>query len=532
VRDEEALRAWLARDWGGALAGVASVDEGVVEVEDRYIDTAYGALEGAGFAARLRREDGGPAILTVKTTSRDRPAMGIETGKSGSRALSQRVEVEGPADERLDPDFWPPSTAQELVNEIRDGARLRTLFTINQRRQRRRLHLERGEALVTLDWVGVMRGGRAVGSFSVLEVEAEGDDPGDLARLAELVEATGHVTPEPRSKEEMARELVAAAAADASHRLPLVPRSPGISAEDPLGEAGRKVLRMHLARMLSFEAGTRSGQDIEDLHKMRVATRRMRAAWRVFHGAYRPKVERRYVRELRTIAAALGEVRDIDVLLEHLDAYIERLPETGREAIEPLRSSWRQQREAARRQLIARLDSRAYRDFVDDYLAFTETPGDGQQAAVPGQPTLVRDTAGSRILTAYEHVRAYQTVLPWADVPTLHALRIESKRLRYTLEYFAEALPVTSRTLIAAVTEMQDHLGLLNDAHVAATVTRDWLTLNAPRLPAASREAVGLYLDSREADMERLRRSFRTIWRRITGRTFRRSLGIAITQIE
>lgn len=129
-------------------------------------------------------------------------------------------------------------------------------------------------------------------------------------------------------------------------------------------------------------------------------------------------------------------------------------------------------------------------------------------------------------------MRAYQTVLPWADLQTLHALRIESKRLRYTLEYFAEVLPVTSRNLIAAVTEMQDHLGLLNDAHVAATITRDWLTLNAPRLPASSREAVGLYLDSREADMERLRRSFRTVWRRITGRTLRRALGIAITQIE
>ena len=76
---------------------------------------------------------------------------------------------------------------------------------------------------------------------------------------------------------------------------------------------------MHLARMLHFEAGTRSGEDIEDLHRMRVATRRMRAAWRVFDGAYRRKVQRRYVRELRAHRRALGEVRDIDVLLEDLD---------------------------------------------------------------------------------------------------------------------------------------------------------------------------------------------------------------------
>jgi CHAD domain-containing protein len=208
------------------------------------------------------------------------------------------------------------------------------------------------------------------------------------------------------------------------------------------------------------------------------------------------------------------------------------LPEPGRKGVEPLRAAWRRDRELARRRLVARLDSKQYREFVDDYLEFTESPGAAEVITPLGQPSLVRHTAGSRILAAYERVRAYETVLTWADVGTLHALRIESKRLRYTLEYFSEVLPVTSRKLIAQVTEMQDHLGLLNDAHVAANATRDWLNLHAPHLPASSREAVGLYLDSREADVERLRRSFRPIWRRIAGRAFRRALGQAITLIE
>ena len=149
-----------------------------------------------------------------------------------------------------------------------------------------------------------------------------------------------------------------------------------------------------------------------------------------------------------------------------------------------------------------------------------------------GQPSLVRDTAGSRILAAYERVRAYETIITWADVPTLHALRIEGKRLRYTLEYFAEVLPVA---------RAQAHRRRHGDAGPPrpAATTRTWRrasvasgsTLNAPYLPAASREAVGLYLDSREADVERLRRSFRPLWRRMTGPTFRRALGLAITQI-
>ena len=531
VRDLEALRSWLARDWGGALDGVAVSQERNVEVEDRYVDTAYGALEAAGFGARLRREDGGPTTINVKSASHERPSAGTRE-IDGPMALSQRVEVEGPTDASLDPDAWPPSAARELVNEVRRGARLRTLFTIDQRREQEVLALEDGPVQVTLDWVAIFRGARPVTSFSVLEIESKSGRRVNLARLAALIEATGFVTPEPRSKEEIARQYVARLAADPAHRLPAVPKSPGITSDDSLAEAGRKVLRMHLARMLSFETGTRQGTDIEDLHKMRVATRRMRAAWRVFDGAYRAKVQRRYVRELRTIARALGEVRDIDVLLEDLDAYMVRLPEAGREAVEPLRSAWRRDLDDARKRLMARLDSGQYREFVEDYLDFTESPGAGASLTPLGEPSLVRDTAGSRILSAYEHVRAYQTVIGWADVPTLHALRIEGKRLRYTLEYFAEVMPVTSRTLIATVTEMQDHLGLMNDAHVAALTTREWLNLNAPRLPSSSREAIGMYLDARENDLERLRRTFGPLWRRITGRTFRRALGVATTQID
>ena len=199
--------------------------------------------------------------------------------------------------------------------------------------------------------------------------------------------------------------------------------------------------------------------------------------------------------------------------------------------MEPLRADWRADREVARKRLVARLDAKSYRDFVEDYLEFTESPGAGALVTPLGEPSLVRDTAGSRILAAYERVRTYETVMTWADVPTLHDLRIEGKRFRYTLEYFSEVLPVTSRQLIGTVTEMQDHLGLMNNAHGAAATTREWLNLNAPRLPATSREAVGLYLESREAEVERLRRSFRPVWRRITGKAFRRSLGVAITQI-
>lgn len=179
---------------------------------------------------------------------------------------------------------------------------------------------------------------------------------------------------------------------------------------------------------------------------MRVATRRMRSVWRVFDGAYRPKVQRRYVRELRTVASALGAVRDLDVQLAALDAW-QVTPEAQRAAQEAgattaalalrsFRDELASDRDDARRELIDLLDSRRYQDFVSDYLELTETPGAAERSTPPGVPILVRHTAGGRIWAAYEALRAHETILGWADIPALHLVRIDAKRLRYTLESF------------------------------------------------------------------------------------------------
>ncbi len=528
VRDLASFQTWLETDWSAHLDGVVVSPAVTTAVEDVYFDTPHRALERHGFGARLRRR-GHRTVLTVKSSGRT-PSV-VPGGAPASRAIRRRIELEAPATTRLDPDAWPESPARELVEELRGAARLRALFTIRQQRHERRVTAPDGAALFTLDEVEVHAGRALVGSFVALEVESSDGRETLLHRLATLLEASGLVTPEPRSKEEIAEQLVKEAGAFRTHELPKVPKAPGIAADDTLAEAGRKLLRMHLARMLAVEAGTRSGEDIEDLHKMRVATRRMRAMWRVFDGAYKPRVQRRYVRELRAVAAALGLVRDLDVMLEDLAAYLTLLPEDGRAAMQALRADWEREREEHRVELIAMLDSRDYRNFVEDYLDFTETIGQGEVAAAPGTPQLVRHTAAGRIWTAYEHVRAHATTLAWADVPALHALRIDCKRLRYTLESFREVLPPRTDQLIAQVVALQDHLGLLNDADVAAGRARTWLTANAARVTPESLAAVRLYLDTREAEVARLRRRFSPLWRRVEGAGYRRSLALALATL-
>jgi CHAD domain-containing protein len=419
--------------------------------------------------------------------------------------------------------------------------------------------------VLSVDDVTVLHGGVELGRFSALEVELRGGHERILYDFAEVLEGSGAVGPAPTSKLAAAEMLMAAASGGAlpisgatgdavpdhepsrvGHAEPtdedapparpaalklVVGKSPGLTADDPLAEAGRKVLRFHFARMLAYEKGTRSGDEIEDLHRMRVATRRMRAAWRLFGDAYRPRRAARYVAELRAVAERLGAVRDLDVLLDGLGGYVASLPADERPALEPLDAEWRAGREAARRELLTLLDAGAYRRFVADYLTFVETEGAAARTIEATHPHRVRDTATSRIWGAYEQVRAYDSTLAWADLATVHQLRIAGKRLRYALEFFREVLGPEAEGLIAKVTALQDHLGALNDADVATRLGREFLVASAARLSPPTIEAVGRFLGVRDRDVARLRRSLPAAWRPVAAESFRRALGRAVSSL-
>jgi CHAD domain-containing protein len=529
----------------------------VVQVEDRYLDTADGALGRAGWAVRLRHGSA-KTLLSVKSTT---PPTG---------ALHQREELEGPADLSLDPRAWPPSPARSLVLAHAGKAALLEIVTIRQQRRTRTLADATAEVELSLDEVAVVAGGEVVDRFVELEAELRRGPATALDALAAVLASDPDLAVERTSKLERALGAVAAAAAgsggDASLRpalavqvadsavgaavavqadnpLPASPpaeapgpprlvvgKTPGVAPDDVLAEAGRKVLRFHFARMLAKEAGTRSGEEIEDLHGMRVATRRMRAAWRVFGDGFRPRRTKRLRDRLRIVAGRLGAVRDLDVLLEAAVEYQAGLPPVDATAFEPLVAAWRDEREVARIVLLRELDSPAYVRLVEDYRVFVVAEGEAALApASPVSPHRVRDTAGSRIWLAYEQVRAYESVLRWADIETVHQLRIASKWLRYTLEFFREALGPEVDQLIPRVVALQDHLGWLHDADVTIAITRQFLVANAGTLTREETHVIGTYLAGRERELARLRRTMGVAWRGVSGIAFRRLLGRAVS---
>ena len=153
----------------------------------------------------------------------------------------------------------------------------------------------------------------AVEDAARVERRAErGDRRAARAAAAESAAASG--TPEPPRrtgrKKDKAKDAAEGAADAATEAAPprhgeglVVGKTPGVLPSDNVAEAGRKVLRFHLARMIAREPGTREGTDPEELHGMRVATRRQRAAWRVFGAWFRPDRTKRYRNGLREVAS-------------------------------------------------------------------------------------------------------------------------------------------------------------------------------------------------------------------------------------
>jgi CHAD domain-containing protein len=284
--------------------------------------------------------------------------------------------------------------------------------------------------------------------------------------------------------------------------------------------------------MLKHEPGTRAGIDIEELHDMRVATRRMRSALRVFASYYKAHAVRPYVVGLRRTARCLGQVRDLDVLSQKARAYLEGLGADHAGDLDLLLAAWEDQREKARREMIDVLDSAKYRDFVDGFRLFLESPGAGarQESGIPPRPTLVRYVAPQLIYGRWANVQAFGPVLEGAHVSVLHALRIECKRLRYTLEFFREVLSPRAGEVIAAVVQLQDHLGDLNDAEVANGLLSEFLFAPRPDREGERLIAPGVvaYLAHKQRELQALVETFPDAWQAFNQPELRHALADAV----
>ena len=381
----------------GDLAGYRLAGGEVAVMTDAYLDTSDRALRAAGLMVR-RRKRGDRVVIAVK-----RPASGSDGSgdePAGDRAASgeavhHREEYEFDLPVGMAPeapaDQWPAGTARDLVLAAAGKQPLATLAEGRQRRLVRTVWKNSREvAELSLDtFVIVVRGEELAPQYEV-EVELKAAEAeADLATIAGELRRGWGLKPQPLSKyeralaamgddqrEEEAPDAAPPAAKDAPSES-VTPKRPGILAADSMVDAAFKTLRFHFARMLAHERGTRAGDDPEDLHDMRVATRRMRAALRVFAPYLDQDVMKPVERGLRRTGRKLGSVRDLDVFHEKTQAYLGELPVAPRGELDPLLEVWRRRYEKARADLLSYLDGPRYAHFVADMTALLDRPRAG-----------------------------------------------------------------------------------------------------------------------------------------------------------
>jgi triphosphatase len=504
-----------------ALGSYTLRPTGERHVVDHYLDTADRDLLRAGYACRLREGEADRQWrLTVK-------GVGKAEG-----AVHERPEFECDVPPRSTPSEWPECPAREIVLGAIDGRPLSELFALRQLRRTRAVEQgDRGVAELSLDTVD---GEIAEQEMHAWELEVELGSAGTEDDLRAIDGELRQYDIKPQSTSKFERALALLDGEKRTRKPRKKKKAVGVTADELMAEAGRKILRFHFDRMVDNEDGTRKGEDIEALHDMRVATRRQRAALRIVSPHFKKKTVKAFRDELSALADRLGAVRDLDVLIEALERHRSSRRPDAAAALDPLLEEWRGRRDDARHALLRHLDSGEYRDFVKPYDEFLATPGAGVKGSGDDTPNpqLVRHVLPTEVWDHYARVRAYETVMSWASLETIHALRIEAKRLRYPLEFFQEVLGPGLSGPIEALVKLQDHIGELHDADVTIGLLREFLMRAAAVSPnPAVGEEVGRYLKMTEARLRTLQRTLKRPWKPVAGPRLRSTLARAVARL-
>lgn len=121
---------------------------------------------------------------------------------------------------------------------------------------------------------------------------------------------------------------------------------PGLGRDATFRDAAGRVVLTRWREMMSYRDGTLAGEDIEELHAMRVSSRRLRAAMDAFAGAFPERSFRAHLRVVKEITDTLGAARDLDVAVDGLEVVVGEFSPDARPGIEALAAEYRAQRAA------------------------------------------------------------------------------------------------------------------------------------------------------------------------------------------
>lgn len=446
-----------------------------VDIVDDYRDTPDWHLFRAGWAYRWRDRSGDKSMMLKSNRLRD----GI---------VQKRQEVE-----RRVPAFPQDGSHPLVADHVADrcgGLRLRDLRVLFRVQTHRRLFDIRlsDDALVQLgiDRTTITTDGPvkkpAPGhmTFVELEIELKEGHEESLRRLAAETQQRFGLLAARLSKFERGLQTTGLSPPRASET--------GLPASTPFVQAlrGRKPApadpAIHLAygrlleqfeKMIIQEPRAWEGLDPEGVHKMRVATRRLRSALRAFKKVL-PAPVRSFNREFKWLAAVLGGVRDLDVAMGNLPHFLSEIPPEDAAHLDDYQQYLADQWQEERRRLLACLTSGRYGRLKAGFAEMLERGPSARTMETLGSTT-IGDAAQLLIGKRYRGVlRRGREITHVSRDESLHALRIRCKQLRYLLEFFRPAYGGLLKAETRRLKKLQDVLGEFQDACVAGQLLRDY----------------------------------------------------------
>ncbi|HEU4783063.1 MAG TPA: CHAD domain-containing protein [Ktedonobacterales bacterium] len=311
------------------------------------------------------------------------------------------------------------------------------------------------------------------------------------------------------------------------HRNSVMPDESVSLGREPLAQVGQEALDKQFTRISDFVEPVCDHSDVEDIHQMRVAIRRLRTMAHLLETtpAFRLKRVQRLRKQLQPLADRLGGVRDLDILLETLAEYEHSIESEGEssETHSSLREDIEQRREKALKRLRKTLRLPTTQRMLDQPDTIANRLVAHNKSA---QQLLVRHVAGSALWSRYEAILRFETEVDGAsEASQLHPLRIACKHLRYALELFSDDDDPCAQSLLRTLKEVQTHLGDLQDS-VFAIALLDQLPNDHPDdALLAGFHAV------QETRQTSLLKHFTPLWERISGAPYRRDLATFIAAL-
>ncbi|MFD9723889.1 CHAD domain-containing protein [Streptomyces sp. NPDC059072] len=432
-------------DLRGTAAIAAVTDQGTVDLDAVYYDTPDQRLAADGLTLRRRTggaDEGWHLKLPVSPGVRD--------------------EVAAPLGDTV-----PRPLAALLRSRVRDSAALEPQVRLLSSRKVSHLLDADGALLAELstDQVRAERGDTEV-AWTEVEVElADGIDPALLDAVEETFRKGGLRVSDAPSK--LARALTETGTAPPAKPDAHTPDN------DTAGAHLLAYLREQRDALIAQDPAVRRNLP-DSVHQMRVASRRMRSAFKTHRKVLDRAATDPIGDELRWLAGELGVDRDQEVLLERIRTHLDELPRTLQ--LGPVRARLRvwntARRSASRRRAVAVLDTPRYLALLDAVDALLAEPPLRKAAARPARKVLPK-----AILHDYERlagrIDAALALDPGHERDVaLHGARKAAKRARYAAEAAVPALGKPAEHMAKALKKVQSLLGDHQDSVVAREALR------------------------------------------------------------